>query len=450
MFNFGTRITAHADSRMTVNRTSANLWKNCSFGCSELTFEEGDEFTFIIGEVKAPALEEKSEYAISVTEKGVAVRGKDYGSLLRGFSVLCMKIGYNDLHKGSESLYIPDMEYQGKYKIENRMIHFCIFPETDFEYIRKYIRLAGILQYTHVVIEYWGMIKYDSVPYLAWDNAFTKEQGKILAEEIRGFGMEPIPMFNQFGHASASRLCTGKHVVLDRHPELQHLFTPDGWSWDITSDEVFDMLKKARQELCEVCGEGEYFHIGCDEAFMYTKSEELRKPLPAYLKRLTDEVVKEGRKPMMWMDMCLPSIDDGYFAFAKDDEAESLLESLNPETIAVDWQYDIGKTPIKSSLYLKDKGCTVIGAPWYDYGNISAHINTICENNLFGIMLTTWHTLSNKITSILNCAKKCGAVTFDWSSIANEQSETATLLRKTSFETLPYEMCGWTKQQIEL
>ena len=61
-----------------------------------------------------PELEEGSEYAIRVTESGVAIRGKDYNGLLRGFSALCLKICFIDLHEGKESFYIPDTEYQGK------------------------------------------------------------------------------------------------------------------------------------------------------------------------------------------------------------------------------------------------------------------------------------------------------------------------------------------------
>ena len=450
MFKFSKHVTAYADIRMTSNNTSKSLWKNCCFHCSDIEIKEGKENSFIIGEIALPTLSNEAEYAISVTESGIAIVGKDYNCLLRGFSVLCMKIDYTDLHEGKEALFIPCMSLEGKYGLDNRMIHFCVFPETDYSYIRKMIRLAGILQYTHVVVEYWGMIQYESVPFLSWDKAFTKEQGKALAEEIRSFGMEPIPMFNQLGHATASRSCSGKHVVLDRYPELQYLFTPDGWSWDITSDEVFEALKKARKELCEIFGEGEYFHIGCDEAFMYVRSDEKRKALPAYLKRLTDEVVSEGRKPMMWMDMCLPSMGSGYFTFAKDSEATALLESLNPETIAVDWQYDIKQSPLKSSVYLKDKGCTVVCAPWYDYSNITAHIETIKENNLFGVMLTTWHTLYEKIPSILNCAKKCGSVTFDWSGISGDGEEVATLLRKVAFEDRTYTEYGWRRFQVEI
>jgi hypothetical protein len=132
------------------------------------------------------------------------------------------------------------------------MIHICVFPENDLYFIKKLIRLSALCQYTHIVIEFWGMLQYDCLKELAWPHAFTKAQAQELIDECRELGIEPIPMFNMFGHATGSRECYGKHVVLDQNPTLQYLFTPDGWGWDITSEEVFALLKQVRQELYDL------------------------------------------------------------------------------------------------------------------------------------------------------------------------------------------------------
>ena len=102
------------------------------------------------------------------------------------------------------------------------------------------------------------------------------------------------------------------------------------------------------------------------------------------------------------------------------------------------------------ALRLKEKDFTIVGAPWYDYSNITAHINTITENNLFGVMLTTWHTLYEKIPSILNCAKKCGAVLFDWADVGGDGETVATLLRKVALEERNYTEYGWRRFQVEI
>jgi len=65
-------------------------------------------------------------------------------------------------------------------------------------------------------------------------------------------------------------------------------------------------------------------------------------------------------------------------------------------------------------------------------------------------MMTTWQALKEQMACILTCAKECGASTFPWSSFSGPREETATILRKISFEGNSYEECGWSKTQIEV
>ena len=52
--------------------------------------------------------------------------------------------------------------------------------------------------------------------------------------------------------------------------------------------------------------------------------------------------------------------------------------------------------------------------------------------------------------SILGCAKKFGAVTFTWSEFSGLHEETATLMRRISFEGDNYANSGWSEKQIEV
>ena len=74
---------------------------------------------------------------------------------------------------------------------------------------------------------------------------------------------------------------------------------------------------------------------------------------------------------------------------------------------------------------------------------------SLANEGFYGIMMTTWHTLNLKMPTVLGCAKKCGARTFVWSVDRNNE-ETATLLRRVSFEGNTYEDAGWSKEQIEI
>ncbi len=383
---------------------------------------------------------------LKVDENGAAIVGKDYGGLLRGFMSLLMKIEQDET-----AFKIKAVLEESEYKIHNRMIHICVFPENDLYYIKKLIRLSAVCQYTHIVIEFWGMLQYDCLKELSWPHAFTKAQAKELIQECKELGMEPIPMFNQLGHASASRLCYGKHVALDQNPQLQRFFTPDGWAWNINSPAVFALLKQVRKELYELFGNGEYIHIGCDEAYYITRNRELRKSLSGYLAKLTHEVEAEGKRPMLWMDMLLEKgVFKDCYTVGEKDEVETIRNATAKSSVFVDWQYDCMETPIPSLLSLKNCGRDTMGAPWFKAQNYSAHIKTIEDHNLFGVMLTTWHTLKQHMSSILGCAKQCGAKSFVWSEYSGLREETATLLRRVSFDGNTYLDCGWSKVQIEV
>jgi len=440
------KTTVTADKKMN-NATVRKLWSSFHLTMGDICFEAGENNTFRLGDTPLPALPEGKEYVLKVDENGAAIVGNDYGGLMRGFMSLLLKIDHEDT-----VFKIKAVTEESNYKIKNRMIHICVFPENDLYFIKKLIRLAAVCQYTHVIIEFWGMLQFDCLKELAWPHAFTKDQMREVIQECWDLGIQPVPMSNQLGHATASRVGRGKHVVLDQNPRLQRLFTPDGWAWNIKSAEVFSLLKQIRLELNDLFGDSEYFHIGCDEAYYITRNEKLRKELPDYLARLTREVEAEGKRPMLWMDMLLEkSIFKDCYCVGEKDEVESIRNSTAKSTVFVDWQYNCCDTPIPSLHSLKDCGRDVMGAPWYNERNYRACIQTVRDDALFGIMLTTWHTLNLYLQrSILGCARDCGAVSFYWSEYSGVREETATLMRRISFEGNSYTDSGWSKQQIEV
>lgn len=453
-FRFGKKLCARADARLD-NRTIKELWRGftCQMGEAELT--EDISCTFAVGAVELPKLSEGSEYSIKVSETGIAVRGRDYKALARAVMVLMMRIEPESLKEGGECFRIECCELEGRYLIENRMIHFCVFPETSLSFIKKCIRLAGVMQYTHVVLEFWGMLKFDCMKELSWSNAFSKSEAKELIEEISDMGMEAVPMFNHLGHASACRVSGGKHVVLDQNPSLSPLFSPDGWSWNIDSDESFELLKKVRQELYELFPESGYFHLGCDEVYSYEDGEDDQRRMREYLRKLTETVHAEGRRPIIWGDMLLNrealSLGSEYFCSCERPEyASMLIDALPKYTVIGDWHYDIFKAPVKTGIFLKQQGFDVLGVPWFEYDNCAAHTDTVRENALMGIMVSTWHTLAQNMPQIVYAALLFGAYRSPWSGPSRHktETETAALLRKVMFVKGDYREAGWTDSQI--
>ena len=154
---------------------------------------------------------------------------------------------------------------------------------------------------------------------------------------------------------------------------------------------------------------------------------------------------------MIWMDMLLEenSFKDCY-TVGNSLETAKLRAAASPSTVFIDWQYNCRTAPVPSLLSLKNCGHDCMGAPWLDKDNYTAHINTVAENKMFGLMLTTWHTLRENMPGILGCAEKCGAHTFEWGKEILTYEKTATLLRRVRFEGNTYEAAGWSKSQIEI
>ena len=454
-FVFGERTVARVCPCLD-RELLARLWKGFCFTLGELELDpSGEKKKIVIGKETELALGDGEEYAVSVTEEGITVLGRDKRTLMRGFMALIARIEAEDLTKKRE-FRIGCCEIRGEFSINVRMAHLCVFPETELSELQKRIRLFGALQYTHIIIEFWGMIKLDCLEELAWrDKAFEKSQIEPLIREAREMGMEPVPMFNHLGHATAARIFNGKHVVLDQNPALQHLFTPDGWAWNFELPEVRALLRSIRAELYELFGEGEYVHLGFDESFIHSAGYAPKSHVSAYMAATIKEAEDEGRRAIIWGDMLLCAEEVGcadgkykYNCTEKNPEDAKLMRSMLPKSVLIaDWHYDIPEAPIVTSVFLKNEGFDVIGCPWYDKQNIAAHLETAKKEKLFGAMLTTWHTFGNYPRTAGIFAAGCGTPLPDWWRFAYPNTAVSTMLRKLMPLPSCYEECGNLRYQ---
>ena len=452
-YSFPSRTTASFPKELDTD-VLCELWHGFCPGTEGLFAITGNANEITLGNAAPIPLAEQDEYTLSVTPLGIAILAKDKNALVRGFSALLLQIRAVD---GVPNAYcVPVCEIHGNFSVSRRMIHLCVFPNTTLTVLRRLVRLCGVLSYTHVILEFWGMLRYDALPELAWKNAYTKEEIAPIIREARALGMEPIPMINHLGHAAACRIDTGKHVVLDQNPALQYLFTPDGWCWNLFSDASRTLLRKMRKELCELFGEGSYFHIGCDEAHLYSSEYYPLKELGRYLDDLTNDVIAEGRRPILWGDMIVPyntNSDNEEKRLAAGQEEEKmrpLLKALHPSSIIADWHYDTFSAPVRSSVIFKEAGFEVLGCPWDKPKNIDAHYETAMQHVTDGLMMTTWHTLHTMSHLVLYFARKCGLPKTDWSDHAgHKRLEIATILRKLSPAGISYTDSGFCPRQLK-
>lgn len=444
-----TNVLAHPCLNKSVIK---EFWSGFNFGVSELEIVECEDFVFSIGNAEPLALD-GNDYSINVTVDGICVYAESEGELIRGFMTLVDRIRAVDAEDGLETV-IDCATVRESALIKNRMVHFCIFPETELWELERFIRYASALKYSHIIVEFWGMLKYDCMGELSWSHAYEKEQIRPMISLANDLGLEIIPMFNHWGHAAASRVMYGKHVVLDQNPALCTYFSDDGWCWDICKPKVRALLRSIREELIELCGDGEYFHIGCDEAFGFDLSKpEGMDTVCDFINEISRELALVGRRAIAWGDMFINRHEDynknAYFCLAPSRECEKYMhEHLDKNVIIADWQYDCTEAPVQTALTLKAAGFDTLLCPWdRSFAKVNSCVNTAKQNGLFGIIHTTWNTLDIGTPYVLvSGVGGYGDSTHYHYTLACNHA--ATLLRKVYRTSGDYRRTGWHKKQI--
>lgn len=428
------------------------LWRNFSFQCSTLAVSHSEEYIFSIGNAKRLPLDGE-EYSINIEPCGIFIYAKTEKDLINGFMTLLDRLRAIDVDDNM-AIAADCCQIRESAEIKNRMIHYCVFAETELWEVQRFVRLCGALKYTHIVMEFWGMLKYDCLKELSWPHGFEKEEIRPIIKEANDLGLEVIPMFNHWGHAPAARVMHGKHVVLDQNPSLQSYFTEDGWCWDISKPKVKELLRRIRLELIELCGDGGYFHIGCDEAYNFEFSTENMQFLADFINEVNAEMRALGRRIFVWGDMFLYYYDhynpkNRYTCNAPSVEVEKFfLSALDKSIIIADWQYRASEAPVETSAVFQNAGFDTILCPW-DEGRerIDAPLATIKERSLMGYMHTTWHTLSSGMPYVTLMGVG-GFENIKGYKFVAVRPHTAALLRKVMPINGEYERAGWAKFDI--
>lgn len=437
------------------------ILNNYTYGLPWKILRDHDEYIITAGDFTAIELGE-NEFALNITEGGVYIAGSDYSALMRGYVTFLEKIiCYDKLCYKAECCTIF-----GHPEIGVRMIHLCIFPDEEISltYIEKAIRLAAMSRYTHVILEFWGMLQMDSLPELAWPFAHPKSRIRELVAVARAMGMEVIPMFQHLGHAAFARQgASGKHVVLDQAPELEYLFLPGfyGWVWDYNKPVVRELLKKVRDELCELCGPGSYFMLGCDEADDLGKGagwKEVADGLIEYLNSVQADLASKGRRAMMWGDMLLSQSElaknnrgpgETYDANSTVEFAETMRTGLDRGIVIADWQYNITSEDWQSTEIFARHGFDIICCVFSQMGTYGTALSTMRKNHALGFMKTTWNTVRRETAHIAFAGDVIynggGGLCYD------VFSKTSSRVTSTFRKILPcrdYKDAGWLPVQI--
>jgi len=464
-FRFGAKckLTLPHGISTEIVENIRKVWHRFTFTASELEIHfvgSGCFALFSDGDIHPNAISGGDYYRISVDRKGAAVGAVSEKALVDGISMLVQLIIPESLDYGKEIFYIPPTDLSGKPSLAVRMLHLCVFPESKLTTIEKAISFAGFLGFTHIVLEFWGMLKYETNPYLSWKDAFTKEQIKPLISLAHGYGMEVIPMINHLGHATQSRVGMGRHTVLNQNQRLQMYFEPDGWTWCLSNPDTRKLLASVRDELTELCGKGSYFHLGCDEAYSFATCPKCRQQKPhellaEYINEVTEDLASVGRRPIIWHDQLLKRSDIApdfkepivayYAGGVPAGDTTPAIDLLDRRVIIADWQYSYTTAENPSTPYFMEKGFDVLCCPWDNPHNIRGLCEAARQNHAYGVMLTTWHHLPDYIS---NLPRNASYVWQTGNYTASPRTETAALLRKMG-DWNDFPTAGWSEHEVD-
>ncbi len=457
LYRFGSTVMAVCTTCLPTEQIERmkGLWNRFTQTRSALTVTTmaGDDLSFTIGQPgMGGEIRAGDRYALWVDEGGVRCVAAEVEGLFDGFKTLLQLLCPLCLTAGAECWTIASAEIHDSPAIPFRGIHLCLFPETSLYNIEKAIHLAGFCKLTHVILEFWGTFPYTCMPSLSWEGkTFSKEAIANLVALAKSYGMEVIPMINHFGHASQSRACFGRHTVLNRDPSMALLFEPDGWTWCLSNPDTYQLLGAMRAEQMEICGEGKYFHLGFDEAYSFATCPLCRKKAPhellaEYLNRLTADLVKEGRRPIVWGDEFMDRADfvgKGPIlpeANGQNHGTAPAIDLLDKRIIIADWEYHYKNNENLSTPYFQSHGFDVLLCPWNEPENVRSLCQNAKDMGTMGVLLTTWDRLSS-------FQQRASQVTaYAWNggeSAVFAQTEAACLLRTLYDCQGRFDPAGW-------
>ena len=456
-FVFGGSVTARVSGLAAdcADRVK-ELWRRfcCDAGKLDIEKSEGG-YRFAIGAASCQAAAEDS-YALNVDERGLCVTGKDEQSLMQGIMTLLQLIVPINLQEGSESFYISAAVCHDAPGLGMRAVHLCVFPDGKLCDIEKAIHLAGFLKMTHVILEFWGTLQYDCMKELAWPgHSYSKEEIRPLVSLARSYGMELIPMANHLGHAAQSRACRGRHTVLNANLRFSRLFEPDGWTWCLSNPDTYKLLSDIRAEQTELFGDGQYYHLGLDEAYSFATCDKCRRRIPhellaEYVNRLTEDLAKVGRRPIVWHDQFIRRSDFGdgpIVANGDNQNTADALDSLDRRVIIADWQYDYANGFNPTTKVFMDKGFDTLICPWDNRENVRSVCESARSLGAMGVILTTWHHLPVYLKDVAGWAQ-CA-----WGSDGRPMdipaTESACILRRLYDAQGDFERAGWYGYEVE-
>ncbi|MBE3574245.1 MAG: beta-N-acetylhexosaminidase [Firmicutes bacterium] len=241
-------------------------------------------------------------------------------------------------------------------------------------------RLIPILaQYKfNTVLIMCDYVQWDSTPNIWNPQGASKAEARRVAELIRSYGMEPVPLIELLGHVQWM-FYNGQNQDLYQDPEASEPF-----AYDTLNPRTYAVVEAVLQEAVDVF-KPRWVHIGHDEvrnvnrfpARPNGKALGFERLFYDDVVRLHDFLKSRGVATMMWQDVVFSGA------------TLPLARELPKDIVFTDWHYTAAED-YPSIRQIRSYGFQVVGASWDGEDNPETFARSALRDGALGMLQTRW------------------------------------------------------------
>jgi hexosaminidase len=358
-------------ARDIANETQIRLGRKLEVGSSTLQIRIGTlENAGLASDAKAKGVtpDKKEGYGLWVDSSGAGVIGFDALGAYRGAQTLRQLLTKDGFR------FATIRDWPG---IANRMA--MIYLDQNSKGINDLlVPLLGKLKFSQVLVMS-NYVQWDGSKGFAHPGGASKLEAKRIADLIRAYGMEPIPLLETLGHTQWL-FYGGQNKDLMQDPDSK-----DPFAYDTLNERTYQVLLPILSEIVDVF-KPKFVHIGHDEVRNRDRFPARANGIALGFEklfvddtvRLHDHLKALNVGTMIWHDVAL---SEAY--------REKILPALPKDIVITNWHYETnGDYP--SLRLARDAGFPVIGASWFASGNPEAMARAVLKDNVFGALQTRW------------------------------------------------------------
>lgn len=390
-------------SEYTINNSFKIPEENISWLKDELLNKPGwnadtsGKAKYIIDITRLDKSEDKEFYTLDISQDKIKISASSEDGIHRAIGrLLCIIDSPLVKTLADGTVQCPELSIRDWPDYSLRGMHLRLISNPDEVFIKKELDVMSRLGFNFAVFEIGGHFESSTHPECCIKPSWTKAQIKNLVSYAKSRGIVPVPGINSIGHLGSGPLICPIMGMEDgkKAPVVSNLADPDFYRI------YFEMM----DELSDLFGNPEYFHIGTDE-FAHSDGVQLlegasekkgHEYYAEFLERVNQHLAPKGIRPVIWHDMLA---DDNKYNDRTDEKNEpangrltfKAFDSMPRSTIINYWCY----SPHKTYRILEDmagKGFDIWVSPWYNVKGIEQLCAEGFRLGAKAVLGTTWNS----------------------------------------------------------